>query len=970
MKRFSILSLLAFAMFSGNAFAQLSMTDPDYDQQNPLDCAGIVPGGGAGTNFTDAGGAGNYPANSNETIVLCPDLAQGSKVSIAFATNIGFTWDVDGSDFLYIYDGPSAAAPLIGAYNSVTNPTGFFVQASWSNPSGCLTLVFISDGSIEGTGWDANVACGNPQQPYIPHIEAYVNGTGPNMLNPLDTGYVDICFGDSILFIANPEFPNSFETNGFGYSQNQANCTYDWTISGVGQFPNAGPSFWFTPPQRSGYFVDLRMTDIFPLIERITCKVRVSQLPSFAGTGPLEDTICLGTTTQLVGGVTPTDTVGIDIPYGQFEIGGVFAGLTQLPDGSGAQYTTSIDISGFDPNSVITSGADIDELCIDIEHSYIGDLEIMLTCPNGTSVSLMNAFNQAGGMIPGGCGNGISTFLGNDTNIDGGAPGSPVWTYCFSETSNTFGTICAENAAGNWVTNDYGFTSMNPNGVYLPDGSFSGLAGCPINGPWTITVQDNQGIDDGYIFQWGIFFNSSLFPNQEGYQNYVVSEGWLNDPTIISGQSDTLITILPNTTGWFDYTYSVTDDYGCYYDTTVSVFVMPTADIFNDTIACNFGFQVSGTSSYTGGQWIGDPGVNFSNPLIENPNITVGTGGVYTVGFIDESCQDTLYAVIDFPDLPVIFADTQVCNLSYQVSGTDVYSTGGVWTSTSPNISFTSSATQTNPTIVATASGIYNVTFTDNVCNNSDNAVIEFMEPPSILGDTIVCNFGIDVTGTQSYAGGVWTCADTAIHFTNPLADNPGIWTYGQSGIYTVTYTDNACNQAISATLDFYEYPSTWTVDTSVCFGVLYVTTVPNDNPHTTFYSWSNGTAGTTLSVAQPGGTYYLTMQNECHTNYDTLTVDFHLCDINVPNVISLAQGSQNPLWYVQAEGISEFQVFITNRWGNVVYECEDKLAKCYWDGRNRNGVFVEEGTYFYNIIAKDEAGGELNKQGFIQVVK
>src|SRR3989338_10450939 len=116
MKNYILLALLVLGSISNSLIAQLSMSDPDYDQLNPLDCAGIVPGGGAGTNFTDAGGAGNYAPNSNETIVLCPDLAQGSKVSIAFATNIGFTWDVDGSDFLYIYDGPSAASPLIRAY--------------------------------------------------------------------------------------------------------------------------------------------------------------------------------------------------------------------------------------------------------------------------------------------------------------------------------------------------------------------------------------------------------------------------------------------------------------------------------------------------------------------------------------------------------------------------------------------------------------------------------------------------------------------------------------------------------------------------------------------------------------------------------------------------------------------------------------------------------------------------------------
>ena len=101
-----------------------------------------------------------------------------------------------------------------------TDPNGFAYTASWNNPSGCLTVVFISDGANEGTGWEANAQCGNQAQPFEPHIEAFVNGAGPNALNPIDTGFVDICFGDSILFVAKPIFPYSFETTGYGYSQN------------------------------------------------------------------------------------------------------------------------------------------------------------------------------------------------------------------------------------------------------------------------------------------------------------------------------------------------------------------------------------------------------------------------------------------------------------------------------------------------------------------------------------------------------------------------------------------------------------------------------------------------------------------------------------------------------------------------------------------------------------------------------
>jgi subtilisin-like proprotein convertase family protein len=577
---------------------------------------------------------------------------------------------------LYVYDGPSTSAPLLGAYNSGTNPVGFFVQASFqNNPSGCLTLRFRSNGASEGTGWVANVACGNPPQPIEPHIEAFKNGVGTNILNPLDTGYVDLCFGDSVLLTATPLFPYSLENTNTGYSQTVANCNYTWTIGGVGQF--TGSSIWFTPPAQSGYYVDLKVQDAFPHQANIFCKVRVSQTPSFAGTGPVEDTVCLGENTNLLGGVTATDTVGIDIPVGEFQIGGIFAGLTFLPDGAGQTYSSVVPMSGFDSTAVITSANDFDELCIDIEHSYIGDIEIALTCPNGTTVSLMNAYNQTpfgwNELVPGGCGNGIGTFLGNDTNIDGGNPGTPVWTYCFSPTNATLGTICAEEALGNTIINSYGFPSMNPNGVYLPDGDFNQFAGCPVNGPWTVSVQDNQGVDDGYIFQWAIYFNASLYPESEGYQNIVMSDFWSSDPSIISGQTDTLIVIQPSVTGNTNYTYNVTDNFGCQYDTTVTLYVLPTPAIFNDTLACNYAFQVQNTISYSGGVWASaDTSIHFlPSNLVDNPEIsTMQVGGIFDVMYIDNSCNDTVFSQIEFlPYLYTELLDTSIClNANFELN--------------------------------------------------------------------------------------------------------------------------------------------------------------------------------------------------------------------------------------------------------------------------------------------------------------
>ena len=123
MKQYIFSALTIILGFSLNS--QILLTGPDYPTSNPLNYSAIVPPAG-GTNFSD--GPANYLPNMNEVITFCPDLTQGSKVSIVFATNIGFTFDVHPTDTLYVYDGPSISSPLLGAYNSGTIQMAFLFK--------------------------------------------------------------------------------------------------------------------------------------------------------------------------------------------------------------------------------------------------------------------------------------------------------------------------------------------------------------------------------------------------------------------------------------------------------------------------------------------------------------------------------------------------------------------------------------------------------------------------------------------------------------------------------------------------------------------------------------------------------------------------------------------------------------------------------------------------------------------------
>lgn len=109
-----------------------------------------------GTTVTDPGGAGNYSNNTTFIATYCPAIA-GDVVTINFSTfATELAWD-----FVYIHNGPSIGAPIIGTYSGNTLPPAI----TSTDLSGCLTLRFTSDASGVAAGWVATIACGPPPPP-------------------------------------------------------------------------------------------------------------------------------------------------------------------------------------------------------------------------------------------------------------------------------------------------------------------------------------------------------------------------------------------------------------------------------------------------------------------------------------------------------------------------------------------------------------------------------------------------------------------------------------------------------------------------------------------------------------------------------------------------------------------------------------------------------------------------------------
>jgi len=456
--------------------------------------------------------------------------------------------------------------------------------------------------------------------------------------------------------------------------------------------------------------------------------------------------------------------------------------------------------------------------------------------------------------------------------------------------------------------------------------------------------------------------------------------------TVSWGLQDPLLNAqFSNILGAGTYTINLLDSAGlCSTDTTFTVFGTAASTIFTDTTICQNTYQVAGTNS-PGGTWTASStNVTFSSTTALNPLISIGAPGVYTVSFTDNVCQQTLSALLTLPINPQVFADSALCQLNFVVNGSVADASGGVWTYTSNNpnasLTFTPGTSALNPTINASESGIFTLTYTDEVCNHSATTTLELYAQPYINLDSLGCDYQEQIQGTLSALGGVWSCPDTSITFSNPTSENPLI-ICNYAGVFPISYTDNACGITLTEFIEFPPYVYVQLLDTNICQGSSfaidpYTLNVPKDSTYTewtlqsaynpiTLGNWQDGSTADPRVISAVGN-YIYTISNACYTYSDTATIGFKPCDIIAPNVIVLSSTTGNNAFFVQYSGISEFECTILNRWGNTIYSYTDPAGS--WNGQTSGGDNVEEGTYFYVIKALYEGGIPIDKHGFVEV--
>lgn len=925
----------------------------------------------------DSGGQGGpgYSNDENFTITVCPDTIAEGDNSLYITTTFNL-FDLDGTntgtqqnpnvDFMAVYDGPDASYPSLGSYNT-DGLQGVSIAATTNNGSGCLTFVFYSNS--QGTGqFTASATC---TQPCVPPIaDAFiVNGATPDS--------IALCIGEEVTF----DGSGSTAADGFNieeYSWNFIDGTIDNTTGPVITHSFDAPGY---------YDVQLTITDDNPdnecqNLNVVPLKVFVSNYPTYYNF-PENTTICLGDELDLIG-ITP----GPD-GFGQYDSTWTgFPGSNAIDDGClpdtllGISQSIPVTYTEFDPSATIESEDDILSICLNMEHSFMGDLIIQLSCPDGTTINLQE--QEGGGTQIGepdpadvvDCVNGTGIGVGYD--------------YCWDND--------ADQTWLEWVQANNPADNTLASGTYQPADPLSDLIGCPLQGTWQITVIDNWAIDDGTIFEFGVTFAPEFYPDIIEFTNTVGEDAdssfWdLGDPYIIDNTSDlNQITILPEELGSFEYNYQVVNNFGCEFDSTVTVDVIdgpeitagPNLTYCEDPVQIQADVDNANPGDIT---WSWSPATGLSDPNIQNPFVEVSQATVYTLSaFFNDfpGCVATDEVLIA-PDAeadPGIDTDSTLCFNSPTSLLTDYLNgnpaPGGIWTDVNGN----EVENSFNPTEFPEGTNL-NLTYTvsNGTCENSSNLILTVLPAtdPSCCQtnaaagqDDVACSLIYELQAQPTVGTGEWT-GPPEVTFSDINDPNATATCTSPGGSMTLVWTDYngfQCSASDQVTIQFSDSLNVLAVPSDTrcyneCSGSAVAIASGGTAPGGSYsFDWNdNGVAGLTPSLRDSlcTGTFMLRVTDNFGCTDSTV---FSIGEpasqeISITQSPPLCADSCNGEIIIQSPGAVDYSFD-----GGDTFQSSDKAKVCGGEhvviARNPDGCEIEE-TVILNDPMPYQANFNIN---------
>ncbi len=441
-----------------------------------------------------------------------------------------------------------------------------------------------------------------------------------------DYMYYNVCQGSIVNFKAT----GNYYQNNTDYFQSDENTTFMWTIRGGMGFSGPQPGEGFDLE-----FMEVRGWDIeIYAVDQHGCYSNPFQGRIRVAANPLEripevPDICPGDELELCVGFDTTATFKLDSVKAEIASILTVADTLFLPDGSGVHYQSTVLYNIFSPGETLQNISDLIAVRAALNHTYLGDLSIWLECPTHQTVYFLPYTNNGGCTVlgePTGClSSGCETCQSSPlTMLCGGCydyywsptatrgrldesqyRSSPSWFYNSSNNN-----VRTQSSQLNHVPTDY----YQANGGA---GAWNALIGCPLNGEWTLHIQDNIGRDNGWICQWSIELNPDLVPGGWDYSVGLDHVSTTEPQLTVDGECFTVFNTTPYENQPFNF--AIVDEYQCAWD---SIFYITTIDPTIPDLGEDF-FFCDGETVQIGPRGVDPTSTFLWNTGEETENITV-----------------------------------------------------------------------------------------------------------------------------------------------------------------------------------------------------------------------------------------------------------------------------------------------------------------------------------------------------------
>ncbi|HEV7780537.1 MAG TPA: PKD domain-containing protein [Chitinophagaceae bacterium] len=276
-------------------------------------------------------------------------------------------------------------------------------------------------------------------------------------------------------------------------------------------------------------------------------------------------------------------------------------------------------------------------------------------------------------------------------------------------------------------------------------------------------------------------------------------------------------------------------------------------------------------------------------------------------------------------------------------------------------------------------------------CNAPDSVV-----DPLSVATNVIAKFTTPSSGCLPYtaefkntsdAGETWAWdfGDPASGANNTSTDFEPTHLYSAAGTYTVKLTatnPNTCN--LTSTVIF-----KITVYVSPAPGFSFSPDPPTENTPTVFvnlsspdairFKWDFGDGDSFLTTSRDPVSHQYNATgtfNACLTAYNLIGCDSTICKpvrilivpvVDIPNAFTPQSGDVNSIVYIRGFGIARIQFIIWNRWGQKVFETNNRFQG--WDGRVK-GVVQPMDVYAYTVSIEFSDGTKTTKKGDLTLIR